>query len=251
MRRILLCAMPAVFGLAVPHALAQQAISTPILTSDENFRDIAGIAARYGGTGFADTTANNGVMRTGVFYRSEVLNVSNADFATLSSLYISRDIDLRTPAEIAATPDRVPIGAAYTNVNIYGTSAPPPAGAPTTQAEAVAQFEAQYRAFVTNPVERAAFGTVLIDLAHSSDAALYHCSAGKDRTGWTSALLQSIAGVAPATLANDYLATNRYEAGEIAAELAAIRATKATPWRRSSVQHWACSQATCRPRSIR
>jgi protein tyrosine/serine phosphatase len=226
MRRILLCALPAVFGLAVPHALAQQVISTPILTSDENFRDLAGIAARYGGTGFADTTANNGVMRTGVFYRSEVLNVSNADFATLSSLHITRDIDLRTPAEIAATPDRVPIGAAYTNVNIYGTPAPPPAGAPATQAEAAAQFETLYRAFVTNPVERATFGTVLIDLAHASDAALYHCSAGKDRTGWTSALLQSIAGVAPATLESDYLATNRYEAGEIAAELAAIRATK-------------------------
>ena len=67
---------------------------------------------------------------------------------------------------------------------------------------------------------------MLIDLAHSSDAALYHCSAGKDRTGWTSALLQSIAGVAPATIMNDYLATNQYEAGQIAAELAAIRAAK-------------------------
>jgi protein-tyrosine phosphatase len=226
MRRILLCAMPAVFGLAVPHALAQQAISTPILTSDENFRDLAGIAARFGGTGFADTTANNGVMRTGVFYRSEVLNVSNADFATLSSLYITRDIDLRTPTEIAATLDRVPIGAAYTNVNIYGTPSPPPPGSLTTQAAAVAQFATQYRAFVTDPVERAGFGTVLSDLAHSSDAALYHCSAGKDRTGWTSALLQSIAGVAPAAIASDYLATNQYEAGQIAAQLAVIRAAK-------------------------
>ena len=155
MRRILLCAMPAVFGLAVAHALAQQAIATPILTSDENFRDLAGIAARFGGTGFADTTANDGVMRTGVFYRSEVLNVSNADLATLSSLHITRDIDLRTPSEIAMTPDRVPTGAAYTNVNIYGTPSPPPPGSLTTQAAAVAQFETQYRAFVTDPVERA------------------------------------------------------------------------------------------------
>ncbi len=224
MRRILLCAMPAVFGLAVAHSLAQQVIATPILASDENFRDLAGIAARFGGTGFADTTANDGVMRTGVFYRSGVLNVSNADLATLTSLHITRDIDLRTPSEIAMTPDRVPTGAAYTNVNIYGTPSPPPPGSLTTQAAAVAQFESQYRGFVTDPVMRAGLGTVLIDLAHSPDAALYHCSAGKDRTGWTSALLQSIAGVAPATLANDYLATNRYEAGEIAAELAAIRA---------------------------
>ncbi len=223
-RRILLYAAPAVFWLTVAHAQQPQVISTPILTSDENFRDLAGIAARYGGTGFADTTTNNGVMRTGVLYRSEVLNLSNADFATLSALHITRDIDLRTPTEIAATPDRVPIGAAYTNVNIYGTPAPPPPGPLTTQATAVALFASQYRAFVTGPVQRAGFGTVLIDLAHAGEGALYHCSAGKDRTGWTSALLQSIAGVAPATIMNDYLATNQYEAGQISAEVAAIRA---------------------------
>jgi protein tyrosine/serine phosphatase len=225
MRRILPGATPAVFWLAVAHALAQQPIATPMLSSDENFRDIAGIAVRYGGTGFTDTTAHDGVMRTGVFYRSEVLNVSDADLATLSSLHITRDIDLRTPSEIATTPDRVPTGTTYINVNIYGTQSPAPVGSPTTQAQAVAQFEGQYRSFVTDPVERTGFGAVLIDLAHSTDSALYHCSAGKDRTGWTSALLQSIAGVAPATIMNDYLASNRYEASKIGAELAVIRAT--------------------------
>jgi protein-tyrosine phosphatase len=69
MRRILLCTLPAVFGLAVTPALAQQAISTPILTSDENFRDLAGIAARYGGTGFADPTANNGAPACSIAQR--------------------------------------------------------------------------------------------------------------------------------------------------------------------------------------
>ncbi len=61
MRRILLGATPAVFWLAVAHALAQQAITTPILASDENFRDIAGIAAPVlVGTGSqADTTTTS------------------------------------------------------------------------------------------------------------------------------------------------------------------------------------------------
>ncbi|HUB10849.1 MAG TPA: tyrosine-protein phosphatase [Acetobacteraceae bacterium] len=224
MRRILCGVLPTVFWLAASHALAQQAITTPILASDGNFRDLAGIAAQYGGTGFAETTAHDGVMRTGVFYRSEVLSVSDADLATLSALHITLDIDLRTPSEIAQTPDRVPLGASYVNVNIYGTAAPPPPGMVTTPAAAIAQFESQYRQFVTNSMQRTGFGTVLLDLAHSSDAALYHCSAGKDRTGWTSALLQSIAGVAPATIMNDYVASNYYEAGRISAELAAIRA---------------------------
>lgn len=225
MRRILLGAIPAMFCLAANHALAQQAINTPILASDGNFRDLAGIAARYGGTGFADTTSHGGVMRTGVFYRSEVLNVSDADLATLSSLGITRDIDLRTPSEIAQMPDRVPIGAAYINVNIYATPAPPPSGSPASAAAAVAAFETQYRAFVTDPVERSGFAAALTDLAHGSGSVLYHCSAGKDRTGWTSVLLQSIAGVAPATIVRGYLATNDYEAGQIAAELVAVRAS--------------------------
>ncbi len=226
MRRILLGATPAMFWLAIAHALAQQTITTPILASDENFRDIAGIASLYGGSGFADTTAKHGVMRTGVFYRSEVLNVSIADVATLSSRGITRDIDLRTPAEIAATPDRVPNGAVYINVNIFGTPSPPPPGSPPTPAAAAAQFAAQYRTFVTSPIQRQGFGTVLIDLAHAPGSALYHCSAGKDRTGWTSALLQNIAGVSPEAIMNGYLATDQYEAHQIAAELAATTASQ-------------------------
>ncbi len=157
MRRILLCAMPAVFGLAVAHSLAQQVIATPILASDENFRDLAGIAARFGGTGFADTTANDGVMRTGVFYRSEVLNVSNAYLATLTSLHITRDIDLRAPGwrSRCQRPIRCQLARLHTNVNIYGTPSPPPPGSLTTQAAAVAQFRGcrSTRAFVTDPVD--------------------------------------------------------------------------------------------------
>ena len=66
-----------------------------------------------------------------------------------------------------------------------------------------------YRNFVTAS-EAAEFGKVLLDLAHASGPAMYHCSAGKDRTGWTSMLLQTIAGVPSATIMRDYLASNNY-----------------------------------------
>jgi hypothetical protein len=232
MRRILLCATSAVSWLAVSHALAQQAITTPILTTDPNFRDLAGIAAIYGGTGFADVVAHNGVMRTGVFYRSEALyGLNGGDFDTLSSLHITQDIDLRTPGEIDPPPpqppaeDHVPTGASYVNVNIYGSySPPPPVGptspypAPTTANQVAIDFAAQYRWFVSNPTEASALGVALLDLAHASGSVLYHCSGGKDRTGWTSYLLQSIAGVDPQTRMTDYLATVKYTAAQIAAE---------------------------------
>lgn len=198
---------------------AQEVITTPTLTSAPNFRDLAGISATYGGTGFSDTTSNGGVMRTGVFYRTDALsNLTAADLATLSSLHIGLDIDLRSPSEISSAPDILPNGMAYTNVNIYGTPVPPPRPPFTAPPSAAINYmEGLYYNFVANPVERNGFRTVLLTLANASTPVLYHCSAGKDRTGWTSALLETIAGLSPATIMRDYMATNLYTADLIAA----------------------------------
>jgi protein-tyrosine phosphatase len=221
--RRVVCALALVVCLSGATALAQQAIVTPRLTTAENFRDIAGIAANAGGTGFANLTSNFGVMRTGVFYRSNVLELGSADWTTLSSLRIGRDIDLRTPGEISATPDVVPAGAIYTNINVVGTSNLPiiiPANPTISSLLSVGQNG--YRTFVTDPVEREGFRTVLLTLAHDPGPDLFHCSMGKDRTGWTAALLESIAGVSSTTIMNDYLASNTYLAGIINADTAAL-----------------------------
>ncbi|WP_319588785.1 tyrosine-protein phosphatase [uncultured Desulfobulbus sp.] len=103
-------------------AWAQNEISTPYLTSAKNFRDIAGISITYGGTGFANDTSHNGIMRTGVFYRSSELGGLNSnDLVTLSNLGISRVMDLRTPSEILASPEVHLNGASEVNFNIFGT----------------------------------------------------------------------------------------------------------------------------------
>ena len=208
-RNALFCGTAAALCFLPASVFAQQPINTPILSTDPNFRDLAGPAGGvYGGTGFADATSHGGVMRTGVFYRSMALSrLSNADWMTLSSLHIGLDIDLRTPAEINNTSipadpmnghDRVPQGAAWVNVNIFGAQPPAPVN------------NLLYQNFVTNAGEAAAFGAVLRDLANVSGSALYHCSAGKDRTGWTSMLLQSIAGAPSQTIMRDYLASSNY-----------------------------------------
>ena len=41
-------------------------------------------------------------------------------------------------------------------------------------------------------------------------AALFHCTAGKDRTGWAAALLLHLAGVDDETILEDYLLTNSF-----------------------------------------
>lgn len=234
-RNVLLGAIAVVLCLSFTPASAQQAISTPILSTAPNFRDLAGISAINGGTGFVNTTSNDGVMRTGVFYRSDVLALngpnplSNNDWTTISTLHIDRDIDLRTPSEISTTPDRPPAGAVYTNVNIYGTPAPPPQPPFTDPPlSAINYMKSLYYAFVTDPVQRAGFQTVLLTLANDSSPDLWHCSAGKDRTGWTSAMLETIAGVSPATIMKDYLATNSYTAALINSTTAQILAQQPT-----------------------
>jgi protein tyrosine/serine phosphatase len=232
----LLCATA--LCLSVSAAAAQQAITTPIFTSpasDQNFRDLAGIAASMGGSGYADPAGHGGFMRTGVFYRSEALSASSlsqVDRATLRSLHITQDIDLRTPGEINgvasvmapnAGVDQV-IGAAYRNINIYGTQDPPSTTSVTTPDLAIAYMTTTYQDFVSGPDQPANFGTVLLAFAHGTGPFIYHCSGGKDRTGWTSMLLQSIAGVSPELIRQDYRATNIYMAGTIDAALQAIKA---------------------------
>ena len=221
-RKALLCAIALAPCLSSTPASAQEAILTPILLTAPNFRDLAGISEIYGGTGFVDTTSNGGVMRTGIFYRTDALNsLDTADRNTLSALHIDRDIDLRTPNEIYGTPgpppiaaaqDVVPAGVTWTNINIYGTPGPIPSPFDGTLANAISFMQTGYQAFVTDPVQQNGFRRVLLTLAHDSGPDLWHCSGGKDRTGWTSALLQSIAGVPEATIMQDYLATNSYTA---------------------------------------
>ncbi|MDD2469192.1 MAG: tyrosine-protein phosphatase [Desulfobulbus sp.] len=218
-RNILLGALAMSPCLSSTSASALEAILSPILSTAPNFRDLAGISASNGGSGFVDTTSHGGVMRTGVFYRTNALNkLSHADWITLSALHIDRDIDLRTPDEIygtlvppsAAAQDVVPEGATWTNINIYGTQGPIPSPFWETPANAVSFMQSGYQAFVSDPVQQNGFRTVLLTLANDAGPDVWHCSGGKDRTGWTSVLLQSIAGVSEATIMQGYLATNSY-----------------------------------------
>lgn len=219
-------------GLSPVQAQALGEISTPYLPSISNFRDVAGISSAFGGTGYVNMTTSGGVMRTGVFYRStELGDISPGDLTILSGLGITRVIDLRTPSEIAMKPDIPPTGASEVNHNIYNTFLPasPTIDPAATVAANVASVRSYsyglYRDFVinqANPGEQAALRAVLLDLAATQGPMLYHCSGGKDRTGWVSAILGSIAGVPPTTIISDYMATNLYTADWINSQLALI-----------------------------
>jgi protein-tyrosine phosphatase len=65
-----------------------------------------------------------------------------------------------------------------------------------------------YRGFVRHPGARAAFGTLLTRIATADAPLVFHCTAGKDRTGWAAVLALTICGVPDDVVRADYLVTN-------------------------------------------
>ncbi|SQI41667.1 Tyrosine-protein phosphatase precursor [Leminorella richardii] len=204
--------------LSYPSIAAETLLLTPHLQGMDNFRDVAGTTAAY-------ATSQGGEMRQGVFYRSNALTPTASDLNVLNGLRINKVIDLRTDDEIAKIPDTLPSGARYIHVDIIGTASSGAINstlAGMTPEDINSMMEQVERDFVTSDYSRQGFGQVLREMASAENAALFHCTAGKDRTGWTAALLQSIAGVDRSTIFEDYLATNDYTAERISATLAAL-----------------------------
>lgn len=167
------------------------------LASADNFRDVAG-------PGYA--TADGGRLRTGVFYRSNDLRLTDEDHGLLSSIGLRTVIDLRAPAEIEQHPDPEVPGAEAMHFDAIGIPMEQVAGLASRE-DAAELMEEVYRGFVTSPKSTTAFGGVLRQLA-SGGPQLFHCSGGKDRTGWVAAMLLHLAGVDDATIEADYLLTN-------------------------------------------
>ena len=167
------------------------------LASDPNLRDVGGYR-----------TTDGQWVRMGAVYRSQALSLSAADLSTVNTLGITADYDLRTTSEIAQSPDVVPAGATYTNLNVLADVSLTPT---LTSAAAAEQYMQQMEQdFVTNATAQAAFRDLLTGIADSKGASLYHCTAGKDRTGWASAVLLTLLGVPQDTVMKDYLLSNTY-----------------------------------------
>jgi protein-tyrosine phosphatase len=193
-----------------------------ILASNPNLRDIGG-----------HRTTDGQSVRMGVVYRSQALTLTAADLAVVDTLGISDAYDLRTPAEIAAAPYVVPAGAAYRNLNVLGKESP---AIPSVASAAQAQecMEDMGREYVISAPARAAFGTLLTGIADGSGAQLYHCTAGKDRTGWATAVILTLLGVPASSVMSDYLLSNAYyyDSPAVQVQLSALPAAKSAIYAR-------------------
>ncbi|MCD4533250.1 tyrosine-protein phosphatase [Nocardioides sp. cx-169] len=183
------------------------------LASADNFRDVAG-------PGYATTDGR--AVRRGVLYRSNELTLTDEDAEALSRLGITTIFDLRDAHEVEAHPDAPVPGATWRHVEVRGI----PMDAVVTlgtREQGLAVMREVYRGFVEKPGGREAFRVLLHEIASGDAPQLFHCTAGKDRTGWAAALLLHIAGVDADTILQDYLATNTIASATRTKYLAMVR----------------------------
>lgn len=173
-----------------------------------NFRELGGYPA-----------ADGRHVRRGLFYRGIATAglVSEADRALLESLGLRAILDLRSSREAAANPDRVPPGAQLwqqcalcaedgheisfspEDIALLQRSAPP-----EIQGEDVFVRGMYCRMLFGNPAFRLLFRL----LEEQQVPLLFHCTAGKDRTGVAAMLILLALGASDQTICADYEKTN-------------------------------------------
>jgi len=172
------------------------------LPNSLNFRDIGGY-----------TTENGHHVKWGQIYRSGSLaNLDHSDYAFFDEMQLRTVFDLRSNHESRTYPDRLP---KRSQIQHFSR----PLNDSSTRTERVKVLR-HYRnrigdlllllykeAFVDENAHH--IGDVLTRIADPANRpALIHCSAGKDRTGITIALLLTILGVSEETIVADYSLSN-------------------------------------------
>ncbi|MFM8864641.1 MAG: tyrosine-protein phosphatase [Limnohabitans sp.] len=176
-------------------------LSQHLLEGASNFRDVGGYLNRRGQR-----------VRTGQVFRSDHLaRLTAQDLARIDALGITHSLDFRGTGESSATPYDLP-GVTRVPLSIEPTviarmQALVAQGIVPSTEETVELMRETYRDFVKH--NASVFGRFLVHLIEQPTPQVFHCTAGKDRTGFAAALLLSALDVDRETIEHDYLLTNQ------------------------------------------
>ena len=196
-----------------PRQVTQTGLSLGI-KSVPNLRDLGGY-----------TTSDGSIVASGLVYRSNQLHHINADdMKKLAGLRLKTAFDLRTFDERSSRPGEVPQGVSYSWLDVLADAPqsgpaqleklmeePKKANAELGGGKVEASFEAAYREFVSLPSARLEFRKLFLAMGDRNQLpTLFHCTTGKDRTGWAAAALLTLLGVPEDKVYEDYLRSNDY-----------------------------------------
>lgn len=170
-----------------------------------NFRTVGNIKNTEGRT-----------LKEGRFYRSAHLHkLKKRSFDRFDELGIRDIIDLRNSKEIAQKPDQIPAENTYKKYSAFEDEGDQLSQAKklvlkgkVNASDADKRMIDFYREYVTENPET--IKTIITEVLESKDPVLYHCTAGKDRTGIITALILTILKFDKETIYNDYLLSNNY-----------------------------------------
>lgn len=193
------------------------------LDGTKNLRDLGGIRTKSGKR-----------IREGALLRSDSLHaLSGKDVETLASIGLRCAYDFRNDVEQKKAPDREIPGCLIISDPVFPEKME---GVTHDEEDQFGQYirfveqvrnnldveelmKEDYRTFVTSEHSRNSFHFFLTDLLRREKEAqekgeraafLWHCAAGKDRTGFAAALLEFIFGVPKEDILDDYVLTSRY-----------------------------------------
>ncbi|MFK8056891.1 MAG: tyrosine-protein phosphatase [Saprospiraceae bacterium] len=176
------------------------------LSGSNNFRDVGGIPTKDGR-----------FVRWGQIYRSDRLSaLTDKDLKYLESLGLKTVYDFRSETEVAEDPNILPQieGLDYINEPIYFDVEDTTNVRERILSGEMSTVEAGdilvegNRLFATEMSQR--FKPFVDCLLGGKGPIVYHCTSGKDRTGFATLLLLSAINVGRDTIVEDYLLSNYY-----------------------------------------
>ncbi|MCL4246921.1 MAG: tyrosine-protein phosphatase [Anaerolineae bacterium] len=163
-----------------------------VLEGAHNVRDLGGYANRKGT-----------VTRWGRVFRADSLHrLTPEDQEKITNLGIKSILDLRRPDEVSLMPNvfATANGVAYMHIALFGRPSHPRRTPPT-----LAEIYRHLLDDVQQP-----FASIFRYLAmRSKEPLLFHCTAGKDRTGLVAAILLDLVEVTFDQIAADYALSKR------------------------------------------
>jgi protein-tyrosine phosphatase len=171
------------------------------LNGASNFRDLGGYVGHEG----------RPVQWRKIFRSDHLASLDAHDLKQLQSLEIARAFDFRGVLESQAQSYAWP-GIQRHSLSIEPTvvqrlQAKHSSGQPLSAADALDAMQTTYRDFVKSDSHR--FSELFEHLLAKPEPLLFHCTAGKDRTGLAAALVLSALGVNEKDIWQDYLLTNQ------------------------------------------
>ncbi|MGX7201994.1 tyrosine protein phosphatase [Enterococcus plantarum] len=168
-----------------------------------NLRDIGGI------------TVPTGTLKEGYFYRSgQLVGLEKKDIQFLEDdCRIKKVYDFRNKTEISEQPDMDMNNIKIENIDILASEDSSSIASlqgmlDIDQSDVEKAMFETYEELVISNSALSGYSKFLTEILEENQPILFHCFAGKDRTGFAAALILKIAGASDQSIMDDYLKTN-------------------------------------------